>query len=87
MFDEAEQESDIHPKTLQTTEVKAHKRTKRTRDEIMADLPVEEVFHVYEKYCNAMPLYRLEKDFAAKGANISRITMANWIILASQLLV
>ena len=40
---------------------------------------------VYEKYCNAMPLYRLEKDFAAKGANISRTTMANWIIMASQL--
>ena len=174
MFDETEQESDINPKTLQTTEVKAHKRTKRTRDEIMADLPVEEVFHevedktcdkcgsemtvigkekirdelvyvpaqlfirrhiaevvkcpvcgmdesrdadlpdiekchirtaevpapmiphsfcspellahiMYEKYCNAMPLYRLEKDFAAKGANISRTTMANWIIMAAQL--
>mgnify|MGYP003301099500 CR=1 FL=1 len=175
MFDEAEQESDINPKTLQTTEVKAHKRVKRTRDELNPDLPVEEVFHevedktcdkcgsemtvigkekirdelvyvparlflrrhvaevvkcpvcgmdetkdeavwcdiekcnirtaevpspmiphsfvspellahiVYEKYCNAMPLYRLEKDFAAKGANISRTTMANWIITASQL--
>jgi hypothetical protein len=174
MFDEAEQASDVHPKTLQTTEVKAHTRVKRTRDEIMADLPVEEVFHevtdktcgkcgsemtvigkekirdelvyvparlflrrhvaevvkctscgmdesrdaelsdiekchirtaevpapmiphsfcspellahiVYEKYCNAMPLYRLEKDFAAKGANISRTTMANWIIAAAQL--
>ena len=174
MFDEAEQESDVNPKTLQTTEVKAHKRVKRTRDELNPDLPVEEVFHevedktcdkcgsemtvigkekirdelvyvparlflrrhvaevvkctscgmdeardaelpdiekcnirtaevpalmiphsfcspellahiVYEKYCNAMPLYRLEKDFAAKGANISRTTMANWIITASQL--
>ena len=174
MFDEAEQESDVNPKTLQTTEVKAHKRVKRTRDELNPDLPVEEVFHeaedkicdkcgsemtvigkekirdelvyvparlflrrhvaevvkctscgmdesrdadlpdiekchirtaevpspmiphsfvspellahiVYEKYCNAMPLYRLEKDFAAKGANISRTTMANWIITAAQL--
>ena len=174
MFDEAEQEADVNPKALQTTEVKAHKRVKRTRDEIMADLPVEEVFHeaedktcdkcgsemtvigkekirdelvyvparlflrrhvaevvkctscgmdetrdaelpdiekcnirtaevpapmmphsfcspellahiVYEKYCNAMPLYRLEKDFSAKGANISRTTMANWIITAAQL--
>lgn len=174
MFDEAEQESDVNPKTLQTTEVKAHKCVKRTRDELNPDLPVEEVFHeakdkicdrcgtemtvigkekirdelvyvparlflrrhiaevvkctscgmdesrdadlpdiekcnirtaeipapmiphsfcspellahiVYEKYCNAMPLYRLEKDFAAKGANISRTTMANWIITAAQL--
>ena len=32
---------------------------------------------VYEKYCNAMPLYRLEKDFAAKGVYLSRTTMAN----------
>ena len=53
MFDEAEQKSDVNPKTLQTTEVKAHKRTKRTRDEIMADLPVEEVFHeVEDKTCD-----------------------------------
>lgn len=174
MFDEAEQESDVNSKPLQMTEVKSHKRTKRTRDEIMADLPVEEVFHtvedktcdkcgsemtvigrekirdelvyvparlflrrhvaevvkctacgmdesrdaelsdiekchirtaevpapmiphsfcspellahiVYEKYCNAMPLYRLEKDFAARGTNLSRTTMANWIIMAAQL--
>ena len=39
---------------------------------------------MYEKYCNAVPLYRLEKDFAAKGAVISRATMANWIIYASE---
>lgn len=174
MFDEAEQESDVNPKNVQTTEVKAHKRVKRAREELNPDLKVEEEFHtvtnrtcdqcgaemivigkekirdelvyipaqlfirrhvsevvkcpvcgmdesrdadlpdiekchirtaevpepmiphsfvspellahiVYEKYCNAMPLYRLEKDFAAKGANISRTTMANWIITASQL--
>ena len=174
LFDEAEQEADVSPKSVQTTEVKAHKRVKRTRDEIQADLPVEEVFHevedktcdkcgaemtvigkekirdelvyvparlflrrhvaevvkcpscgmdeskdaelpdiekcqirtaevpapmiprsfcspellahiVYEKYCNAMPLYRLEKDFAARGAILSRTTMANWIITASEL--
>ena len=40
---------------------------------------------VYEKYCNSVPLYRLEKDFAAKGAKISRTTMANWIITAANL--
>ena len=39
---------------------------------------------VYEKYCNAMPLNRLEKDFKAKGVNLSSTTMANWIIMASQ---
>lgn len=174
LFDEAEQVGDVNPKAVQTTEVKAHKRVKRTRDEIMADLPVEEVFHevedktcdkcgsemtvigrekirdelvyipaqlfirrhmaevvkctscgmdesrdaelsdiekchirtaelpapmiphsfvspellahiIYEKYCNAVPLYRLEKDFKAKGVQLSRTTMANWIITAAQL--
>ena len=173
MFDEAEQKSDINPKTLQTTEVKAHKRIKRTRDEIYADLEVVEEYHevedktcdkcgsemvvigkekirddlvyvkphfyirrhiaevvkctscgmdesrdadlpdiekcnirtaevpepmiphsfctpellahiAYEKYCNAMPLNRLEKDFHAKGVNLSSTTMANWIITAAQ---
>jgi hypothetical protein len=53
MFDEAEQESDVNPKTLQTTEVKSHKRVKRTRDELNRDLPVEEVFHeVEDKTCD-----------------------------------
>ncbi len=174
LFDEAEQEADVNPKALQTVEVKSNKRVKRTRDEIFADLDVEEVFHevedkicdkcgaemtvigkekirdelvyvpahlflrrhaaevvkctscgmdeshdadlpdiekctirtaevpapmiphsfcspellshiVHEKYCNAVPLHRLEKDFAAKGANISRTTMANWIIMAAQM--
>ena len=53
LFDEAEQEADVNPKTQQTTEVKAHKRVKRTRDEIYADLEVEEVFHeVEDKICD-----------------------------------
>ena len=166
VFDEAEQEAEVSPKAIRTTvEVKSHQRKKRTRDELMASLPVEEVIHpvenktcdrcgaemavigrekirdelvyiparlflrrhiaevvkcracgkeeahdaersdiepchirraevpapmiphsfcssellshiVYEKYCNALPLYRLEKDFAAKGALLSRTTMA-----------
>ena len=173
LFDEAEQVADVNPKTQQTTEVKAHKRVKRTRDEIYADLEVEEVFHevedktcdkcgaemvvigkekirdelvyvparmflrrhvaevvkctscgmdeakdsvlpdienchirtaevpspmiphsfctpellahiVYEKYCKAVPLTRLEKEFKANGVNLSSTTMANWIIMASQ---
>jgi len=53
MFDEAEQESTVNPKTLQTTEVKAHKRVKRTRDELNPDLKVEEEFHTVEdKICD-----------------------------------
>ena len=38
----------------------------------------------YEKYCKAVPLTRLEKDFKARGVNLSSTTMANWIIMASQ---
>ena len=40
---------------------------------------------VYEKYCNALPLYRLERDFAEKGAQLSRTTMANWVIYAAEM--
>ena len=32
------------------------------------------------KYADALPLYRLEKILARYGGNISRTTMANWII-------
>lgn len=35
---------------------------------------------IYEKYCNAMPLYRQEQDLRAHGVELSRTTMANWII-------
>lgn len=36
------------------------------------------------KYVNAIPLYRLEQDFARNGANISRQTMANWTIRTTE---
>ena len=32
------------------------------------------------KYVNSLPLYRMEKELKALGANISRQNMANWII-------
>lgn len=38
----------------------------------------------HEKYANAVPLYRQEKDFKAKGAVLSRTTMANWIIWSAE---
>ena len=34
----------------------------------------------YQKYINAMPLYRQAKDWANFGVTISRATLANWII-------
>ena len=35
---------------------------------------------VYQKYCNGMPLYRIEQDLDRLGAKVSRATLANWII-------
>lgn len=35
---------------------------------------------IYQKYVNAVPLYRQEKDWAMQGISLSRTTLANWII-------
>lgn len=39
---------------------------------------------IYEKYVQSVPLYRQEKDFRAKGLDLSRSTMANWVIYAAK---
>jgi transposase len=39
---------------------------------------------MYQKYANALPLYRQEKDWKQFGAELSRATLANWIIYCSQ---
>lgn len=39
---------------------------------------------MYQKFGNAIPLYRQEKDWLQYGAEISRTTLANWIITCSQ---
>lgn len=39
---------------------------------------------VYQKYANGLPLYRQEKDWRQYGAQISRTTLANWIIYCSR---
>lgn len=39
---------------------------------------------MYEKYADALPLYRQEKGFELLGASISRTTMADWIITCAQ---
>ncbi len=36
------------------------------------------------KYVNSSPLYRIEQEFQRNGVNISRQTMANWIINSSK---
>ena len=39
---------------------------------------------MYQKYCNCIPLYRQQKDWAQYGADLGRGTLANWIILNAQ---
>lgn len=38
---------------------------------------------MYQKYVNSVPLYRQEKDWEQLGIELSRATMANWIIRCS----
>lgn len=39
---------------------------------------------MYQKYVNAVPLYRQEKDWENMGLSLSRATMANWVIRCTQ---
>lgn len=39
---------------------------------------------IYQKYVNAVPLYRQEKDWERLGYVLSRTTMANWMIRCSE---
>ena len=39
---------------------------------------------MYQKYANSLPLYRQEKDWKQYGAQVSRTTLANWIIYCAQ---
>ena len=43
------------------------------------------VAHImYEKYVNALPLYRQEREWASLGVKLTRATMSNWIMVASR---
>lgn len=39
---------------------------------------------IYEKFAKAVPLYRQEKDFAAKGIPILRATMSEWVCMIAE---
>lgn len=39
---------------------------------------------IHGKYTNAIPLYRQEQEFARNDVNISRQTMANWVITSAE---
>ena len=34
---------------------------------------------MYQKFANAMPLYRQEQDWHQLGVDFTRVTLANWI--------
>jgi len=42
--------------------------------------PSSVAYTLYQKYVNAMPLYRQEQDWKTQGLILSRATLANWII-------
>mgnify|MGYP002242063970 FL=1 len=35
---------------------------------------------MYQKFCNGLPYYRQEKDWKQYGVEITRATMANWVL-------
>ena len=39
---------------------------------------------MHQKFVNAIPLYRQEKEWKTLGLELSRATMANWVIAASR---
>ena len=41
---------------------------------------------IVDKYANAIPLYRQSEDFARYGLDLSRQTIANWVLRSSDLL-
>jgi len=45
--------------------------------------PSSVAYVMYQKFVNALPLYRQSKDWGMFGVEISRVTLANWIIYTS----
>ena len=39
---------------------------------------------MHQKFVNALPLYRQEKEWKSLGVNLSRATMSNWVLAASR---
>jgi len=46
--------------------------------------PSSVAYTMYQKYVNAMPLYRQENEWERCGIKLSRATLANWIIRCSK---
>ena len=64
------------------TIVKANRPTDLLRNSIVT--PSLEASILNGKYVNAMPLYRLEQEFARHDINISRQVMSNWTIRCAE---
>lgn len=64
------------------TIVKAERPTDLLRNSIVT--PSLEAGILNSKYINAVPLYRLEQEFARNDINISRQVMANWTIQCAE---
>ena len=47
--------------------------------------PSLEAAVINAKYVNALPLYRIEQEFARNGVNLSRQTMSNWTISCAEM--
>jgi len=45
--------------------------------------PSSVAWTMYQKYANGMPLYRQERDWKQYGIELSRTTLANWVIYCS----
>ena len=46
--------------------------------------PESVAYVMKEKYVNGVPLYRQEQEWKRLGLELSRATMANWVIIASK---
>lgn len=47
-------------------------------------LPSSVAWVAHQKFVNAMPLYRQEKEWEMAGVKLSRATMANWLMIATR---
>lgn len=80
-FEVEEHHVAVYAGTDNQTIVKADRPTDLLRNSIVT--PSLEAGILNSKYINAVPLYRLEQEFARNDVNISRQVMANWTIQCS----
>ena len=65
--------------------VKAAKRPRHPLGKVIASINLL-AYLIVAKYCDALPLYRMEKILSRYGGDITRTSMANWIIRIADIL-